>query len=1039
MKSSTFLCLLLSILVFENGMTQTTHPPFNYRGCYPSQQFGPSSFPQDSGPILSKSFQSQISSKQDLFKVLVLRVEFQPDNDPRTTGDGTFDLSTVTEPTIDAPPHDQTYFENQMLALSNYYENASNGKLSIESEVYGDVLVLPYTMGTYNPGTTEDLTDQGLSELFRDAILTADSVNIPFSNYDAYIVFHAGVGRDIDLGLDPTPSDIPSAFLNLTDLRIHLGGNSPSFQGISVEGGTTFIREGLILPETESQEGYSIGLLGTMTLMFGFQIGLPSLWNTQSGRSGIGGWGLMDQGSGNYQGLIPAEPCAWTKVFMGWETPIELVHGNNLEIACSQANNPNKIYRVPINDHEFYLLENRMHDPNGDGVTRGWDADGNEVTFQSNGQVSATDQFDVIVRVEEYDYGLPGSGILIWHVDENVIREKYIANQINSDPDHRGVDLEEADGAQDIGEAYGFIGGGAGSETGVLHDAWFGDNEIHMLANSSQTVEFTSHTHPSTQDNQVGETHLSFFDFSSIDTVMTFSVHHEMIQTGFPQRIGSTVTPLAITTGDIDGDEVHDLVASTREGDLFALNADGAPLIQSNATGLEISQAGDSTVFPVPFLVSTQSELDTPPIIADLNGDGAEEIITAAANGEISAFSVEGDNVQTLFSNNFSPNSITALSWIDYFIIVGNSAGEVIALDSSGDLLWLLDLAQASIIGLCQWEAQNIIATTEDGQVFGLDDEGKVEWQQSYADWTGLTSPAYAWYPSVTSPSIFTVAGTSRAMIFNTHGNEEAIFGEGILPELVSNPAIGDLDEDGQHEIAIAGNGQVFVFNINGSLMNHFPIPWQSRSVSLSSPLLGDIDGDSHMEVIVSTSSGTIEALHNDGNMVDGFPLSTGSSEAITPLLLDLDRDQDLEIAAITSKGTIFVWDLPSVYNPDAIAWGSEYHDAAHTSLTRQTLHTQNPSDVIMPTHLVYNYPNPTEGNLTTIRYRLEKACDVNIMIFDLAGEKVTEIIGPGIAFAENEVTWNLTDVSSGVYHCRVQATSDDGEKVVNFKIAVVK
>ena len=60
--------------------------------------------------------------------------------------------------------------------------------------------------------------DEKLGELFRDAIQTADAnSNINFSQFDVYIVFHAGVGSEFTQDFDTTPSDIPSVFLNQDD------------------------------------------------------------------------------------------------------------------------------------------------------------------------------------------------------------------------------------------------------------------------------------------------------------------------------------------------------------------------------------------------------------------------------------------------------------------------------------------------------------------------------------------------------------------------------------------------------------------------------------------------------------------------------------------------------------------------------------------------------------------------------------------------------------------------------------------------------
>ncbi len=54
-------------------------------------------------------------------------------------------------------------------------------------------------------------------------------------------------------------------------------------------------------------------------------------------------------------------------------------------------------------------------------------------------------------------YKAAGSGLLIWHIDEGVIRDVWDAerNLFNGDPDHKSVDLEEADGIQDLDRRQG--------------------------------------------------------------------------------------------------------------------------------------------------------------------------------------------------------------------------------------------------------------------------------------------------------------------------------------------------------------------------------------------------------------------------------------------------------------------------------------------------------------------------------------------------------------------------------------------------------
>jgi hypothetical protein len=78
----------------------------------------------------------------DTVRVLALMAEFQSDENNKTTGDGTFDLSSSDDPVIDPPPHDASYFQNQLAALSSYYLSASRGKLIVEGQVFPTTLTL---------------------------------------------------------------------------------------------------------------------------------------------------------------------------------------------------------------------------------------------------------------------------------------------------------------------------------------------------------------------------------------------------------------------------------------------------------------------------------------------------------------------------------------------------------------------------------------------------------------------------------------------------------------------------------------------------------------------------------------------------------------------------------------------------------------------------------------------------------------------------------------------------------------------------------
>jgi hypothetical protein len=64
-------------------------------------------------------------------KIIILRVEFIPDEYVGTSGDGTFLLADFENVcsiyTIDPPPHDKSYFESQLTALDSYFRSVSKG------------------------------------------------------------------------------------------------------------------------------------------------------------------------------------------------------------------------------------------------------------------------------------------------------------------------------------------------------------------------------------------------------------------------------------------------------------------------------------------------------------------------------------------------------------------------------------------------------------------------------------------------------------------------------------------------------------------------------------------------------------------------------------------------------------------------------------------------------------------------------------------------------------------------------------------------
>jgi len=505
-------------------------------------------------------------------KIAAIRVSFQPDDSQGTTGDGTFLLAQNTVScgnyTIDRSPHDKSYFESQLQAVDSYFRNVSNGHYGIDldsSQVFPDgeaaSYPLDHTMDYYHPyGETNEVYEQKLIELFKDALTTADSVdNIPFSNYDLIVVFHSGIGQDFSLPfLDPTPEDIPSTYVD----REMLG--EPIFN----------VEHGIILPETQNHLlfdeaediftdpaescDYQFGLTGTFALMVGFAEGLPPLWDTETGESGIGVFGLMDQGSNNGRGIIPSPPDAWTRIQAGWTIPSTVTPSS--EVLLPARSMQDSIIKVEIDDDEYFLIENRNNwfrdnvnidsvryaiyyntDDYPDYVVVLFDSV--DIEFGENG---------VVTSVSSYDLGLPASGLLIWHIDESVIRAAPDEYSINADRERKGIDLEEADGAQDIG--YPNIHLFTDPTSGYFGDMWFDGNLEYETVNGGGPPEFGPYSYPDTKSNDGASTFLSIKNISIPGDTMSCTVSNTFLVDGFPDT-----TAFIRTVYDLNGDGVNEV------------------------------------------------------------------------------------------------------------------------------------------------------------------------------------------------------------------------------------------------------------------------------------------------------------------------------------------------------------------------------------------------------------------------------------------------------------------------------------------------
>jgi hypothetical protein len=1035
-------------------------------------------------------------------------VQFQTDDDERTTGTGQFDLSPSTDPIIDAPPHDGGFFRNHLTFLENYYAKASDGIQPVAWVLDDTVYTLSKSMSEYSPLRNE--TNAKLAQLAEEAWGLADaSGRIPdFSGYDCFVIFHAGTGRDIDLasllGFDPTPFDIPSIFLGPGAFKDAFG---PDYPGIVVSGGQDTIGNSAIIPETENR--LLPGISGDVLLELSFNgllcasiasyLGLPDLFNTSTGYSGIGRFGLMDgQSIFSFAGLFPPEPSAWEKYWLGWDVPMTPPSGESvLSLPAVGLTSVDSLYRLPISQDEYFLVENRYRDPgkNGQQVTFVFDGATQTRTFSRD--TVGFNAFDVsslsgvVTDVEDLDWSLPGGideegnllngGLIVWHIDEVVIQREIGTNSVNANADHRGVDVEEADGSQDIGQDYGFLSPGSGSEEGTPLDFWFKDNPAPVYEN-----EFSGASFPSSTSNAGGNSHIALRNLTEASPNMAATVilgdDQVSLLQGFPKAIGEYLSDPSLTIGPVSTSGNEAIVVTSTGRDVPAQGLEGGEITAGlpgklfgwTGTGIAAVQGSHADGH---FVEGTNSQgvafLETATALYDLNDDGIPEAIVGQGTtsfgrvgeqpaGSLKAFTQsDADNdslADPFFSIDVSKRPTIPPVVGESMIAFGASDGWIYFVGFDG---MLTDSARViiaegdSLAGVSRHPDGGFLVTTSGGRV-ELSTPGEVP-----VDPLGrnLGSPASG--PAVmgifgtggvtpepggsNAPwfiAVATVDGTLH--VFDTQWNSVPGFPVSTGGVCSTPPALGDLDGDGELDIVVFSENRVHAYHHNGASLDNFPATLGTSEPIASAPIMADVDGDLDIDIVAVAQNGLVTAFDKSGKMASGFPLQAGSgrqSAAAMRLSGPSLTTVDVALVVSSSSGSVTAWKAGSVpaLNTGLFAWPQYQADAGKSGVAVLTGGGSPVSEQYFPADRVYNWPNPVYEGKTYLRYFVKEAAAVNIRIFDLAGDLVTELSGQAVGGLDNEIGWDVTGVQSGVYFARIEAVGASGSGSAVIKVAVVK
>jgi M6 family metalloprotease-like protein len=1077
----------------------------------------------------------------DTLRILLVRISFAADRSgPLTsvTEDGDFLLRERTdEDFIDPPPHDRAYFEAHLAGLAEYYRLESGGRLQIESRVLPDEPRGSYQLSDladYGPGAGNFWTLEGLERLVRDMIAVADSgamhADPParLADYDdddpfTYVIFvHAGSDWQSDVNAD-SPNDVPTFFVSLAK-PVLLG----SFDRENLQPGA--LSECSVIPETTSQDGWLGSIAAGLYHEFGHALGLVDIYSTATGLPQVGVWSLMDSGTNVFAtigrpypgipdsiqvvdviGALPPSLGAWDKWFLGWLEVAE-IGGTTRELRLPPVEIPRTTeeygryrdfgYDVRLDDpqaycggvsrREFFLVENRWVPLDGSQVP---DESGvGVVTDRPTGviQYLGGDWDPVAGRYRNtalYDYYLPASGLLVWHVNMERIAANLETNTINWYGD--GLRLVEADGIQDIGVLEPYVIGIGGSATDPFNEV-NGDALRVEGAPSSRAFD----------RSWTGLYLEGIRGLDAADAVMTCTAGQAGVRGGTPLELPAlteaeaasdsgaagpralmprSATPVTIQAGSVNEPVI--LVADeprqgwgrpTYHAQLFAFRPDGTPLVPA--------QDGR----PAGAVFALGAPLAGPPVLVPQADGGGDLLVVGLRDGRVVALGLELADGQ--LPVRWGPVRVGGnLAWTPVpgraqALLCVVAPDTLRLIDTSGGLGEALVLSGGEPAGVAARPCHLDEVGTTDADAWAV--PGTAGWHllvasgmeatlagsYPYAALASWSAPLWATdVPASEASTLVLMDGAGATEAWRIAGGEvEGPLDWPVPPEggPVGEPAVADLDGDGRHDLIVATATRLYAWQDTGVLLRGWPVrlgelfPLPDTTAFAGPLAICDGGGDAVNEVFMTTNGGHLLSLDGEGRLRERTPFlwGTGRQSALAVAGEGADRFLWLlEAGGLTGppresrwySGRLLGYELQAAVG---LAGTSEWLGPGGGVRRRgpsgvaTALSGATPAQAEVAQTIVY--PNPWPGpraggggvtGSEDLQVRFFSASDrpALLTIYNIEGEMVLEATLPALADRLNDVGVEMPDLASGLYVCRLRYESAAGLQTRLLTLAV--
>ena len=292
----------------------------------------------------------------------------------------------------------------------------------------------------------------------------------------------------------------------------------------------------------------------------------------------------------------------------------------------------------------------------------------------------------------------------------------------------------------------------------------------------------------------------------------------------------------------------------------------------------------------------------TQPAVGDLDNDGSKEIVVGSKGRQLWVLNADG-SVRAGW-----PKALPAE-------VVGSPAIGLIDGDAFPDI------------------AVGFNGTTDPsgkGGIRAYRRDGTVIWERLTATDEGadgvFSSPAIGNVDGIGGNEVVVGSFDFNVYVIRGDGTNLPGWPKKLRDTIFSSPALFDLDSDGKLEIIIGvdthlegppfntpDGGALYVFRFDGSILPGFP-----RFIDqtmMSSPAVGDIDGDGKPEIVVGGGvfytgnvGKKVHAWHCDGSAAVGWPVTVEAQVFDSPALANLEGDGRLEVVISDENANVYAF-----------------------------------------------------------------------------------------------------------------------------------